>query len=233
MSESSSQELPPEVAAIFRLGFDFQQLDLPHEADAKQCQDALMALVPDWLATQHQTVRRGIELFLQHDRSDTTARVRRRVRRLLKQRDYPVDKPLLSDREWETLLRLAAEAHEDHATENAAAMYTVLQILRPEEPQPYVALFTIIWRRAGVKAAAACYRLVAPTMFSPTFFFYAADCFLNAGQTEEAREAIQISMDQWKSLESDWNLDPALIREIQAFHAELHDIRSFNPERRA
>ncbi|MET3107439.1 tetratricopeptide (TPR) repeat protein [Oxalobacteraceae bacterium GrIS 2.11] len=76
---------------------------------------------------------------------------------------------------------------EDH---KALSATTVLMALFPLDPQPYIFLGTIIWRKDGVTAAASYYEKMIEFIHHPAFCFFAADCFKKNGNRENAIAAI-------------------------------------------
>ena len=97
-------------------------------------------------------------------------------------------------------------------------MYALLQVLRPDQPLPFINGFNIIWKHAGPRLAAECYAMMAPLMEDPVFFYYAADCFESAGLKEDARQAIACALE----LLEDSGSDEGFAQEVRAYHEELH-----------
>lgn len=214
---------PISIAEAYRRAFDFSKLEGELPASPAEIQEVFEELRPQWIQHNAKLIREGIQAFIEAGAESAAQRIRRRLRRMRRTGIIPTEKPICSDNDWARLSNTAREAFDAGREEQATAMYTVLQSLRPWEGQPHVHLFTIIWRHEGVQVAADCYRLMAPVMVDPVFFYFAADCFLNAEDRPAAREAIDMSRTQLGNQEINWEIGPQLAQEIEAFYQELWD----------
>lgn len=128
---------------------------------------------------------------------------------------------LCSDEDFGVLLSLAVDIADTGRTDDAMAMYSLLQVIRPDQPQPYINNFTLVWQQAGVKVAADCYAMMMPIVQSPTFCYYAADCFEHADRLEEAQQAIASAVELLDNEEYGFQLDSKLEQDIRDYHREL------------
>lgn len=128
---------------------------------------------------------------------------------------------LCSDEDFGVLLSLAVDIVDSGRVEDGMAMYSLLQIIRPDQPQPYVNNFTLVWKQQSVEAAADAYAMMMPIVQSPTYRFYAADCFEHADRIEEAQKAMEEAIALLENEEYGFQLDTDLERNIREYHREL------------
>ncbi|MEM9093337.1 MAG: hypothetical protein AAGC93_32015, partial [Cyanobacteria bacterium P01_F01_bin.53] len=178
-------------------------------------------IMPQLLTQQREAMSKGWDLLLAQDPTNSAAKVKERLNTFLEKQSISSALEVCPDEDWANLLPIPRIAMENGKKDDAVAMYNVLQVLRPDEPQPYVGNFTIVWERAGVQVAADCYRLMMPFVLSPTYFYYAADCFQHAGEIEEAKETLQAAIDLLENEELGFSIDPELKADIYAFRDEL------------
>ncbi len=99
--------------------------------------------------------------------------------------------PKLTSSEWELLLSVAAQAMSSDDLNFAEQVYMLLQIIRDDDPRPFIGSAITTWKRYGVNLAATLYELWQPAFeWSPAYLYYAADCYQTAGKQDQAREAI-------------------------------------------
>jgi len=67
---------------------------------------------------------------------------------------------------------------------------TVLLTIFPLNPQPYILLGTLIWRKYGLAAAADYYSKMIEFRPEPVFLYFAADCFKKNGNANDAKRVI-------------------------------------------
>lgn len=211
---------------MFRLGFDAQLLE-PGEIQGspQDYAQAMQAALPHIVQQHQQVIARAKNLFQQRDCQATATKVIRRMDELLASGEFFDNRDLCSDAEFKELLEHAASVDEGGNIEDAMTMYALLQVLRPDQPRPFINNFTLVWQTAGVKMAAECYALLAPVMVSPTYFYYAADCFEHAGLMDDARRAIKMAVEQLDDEELGFRLDPGFAQDIREYHAQLCESR--------
>ncbi len=61
----------------------------------------------------------------------------------------------------------------------------------PLYPQPYACYATLIWRKDGIQEARAFYDHIVDAMENPVLDYFAADCFLKAGDAARAKKLLQ------------------------------------------
>ncbi len=107
---------------------------------------------------------------------------------------------ICSNEDFGLLLALALETLLSADLDAADPMLIVLICLRPLDPRPYSGVMTSVWEREGVAAAAEGYRAITQVLQNPLLLRDAALCLLEAGQKENARQALDAA---WKNLEGD------------------------------
>ena len=68
---------------------------------------------------------------------------------------------------------------------------SVFLMLFPLYPQPYACYATLIWRKEGISAAETFYEQLVGSMEDPVLDYFAADCFVKAGNKKRAKELVQ------------------------------------------
>ena len=68
---------------------------------------------------------------------------------------------------------------------------SVFLMLFPLFPQPYACYATLIWRKEGISAAETFYEQLVGAMEDPVLDYFAADCFVKAGNVKKAKELVQ------------------------------------------
>jgi hypothetical protein len=201
MPTDDTAALPEQVSAISSVdllmaAFDFERM--PPEAAAAgpdRVASALREVLPSIINEQHERFERARALYLREDATGTAARVFERMDAWLSAGDLFDPRDLCSNEEFKALIRIAAQAERGGDLDTAALLYAVLELLRPDQPQPFVNHYSIVWQTLGVQQAADCYALTAPLMDSPVYFYYAADCMEHAGREEHARLAIKVAQE--------------------------------------
>lgn len=225
MSEAERAASDAEIARSLAAAWDFSQAQTERPAGLGTDEDLrryMAAVLEKCLRHERRAIQRGWRIFLREDRTGVARRVYDRLQRLAREGAAPEGGRLCEDEAWEHLLGLAADAFDRGGDrEDAVCLYSCLQALRPDEPQPYIRLFTVVWERAGIQAAAACYRGLAPFIVSPTYCYYAADCFENAGRLAEARDAVETGIEYLEDPELGFEADPAVARGLYAFRRRL------------
>lgn len=221
-SDGEQLDLPESIRAIFRLGFDASKLE-PGEirGTPEQYEAAMQKALPYLVKQQQDAVARARRLFQEHDMDGTAATVLERLDQAMVSGDLVEVEELCPDDAFGELLSRAADADELGHAEDAVAMYTLLQVLRPDQPMPYINNFNLVWRRAGPRIAAECYALIAPVMSDPIFFFYAADCFEHAGLMDDAKRAILCAREALDDKELDFAIDEDLAQNIRDTYERL------------
>lgn len=221
-SDGQELHLPESIQEIFRLGFDASKLE-PGEirGTPEQYEAAMQKALPYLVKQQQDAVARARALFLEHDRGGVAASVFARLDQAIASGDLVEVLHLCPNDTFAELLDHAATVDEAGDTEDAVAMYTLVQVLRPDQPMPYINNFNLVWRRAGVRIAAECYALIAPMMIDPIFFYYATDCFENAGLMDDAKRAILCAKDALDE-ELGYEIDEELAQNIRDYCARLH-----------
>jgi hypothetical protein len=191
------------------------------DGDPEQLAAALPLALARLVNARHGQFEHARELFLRRDGSGAAARVFARMDGMLAAA-VPMDPAdLCPDDEFAVLLDLAASADEGGDMDCAGAMYAALQALRPDQHQPFINQFNLVWQTLGVQVAADCYRLVSPMMSSPVFFYYAADCFESAGRREHAQLAIIAARELMDDPEYGCALDDDMAAGIRAFYRQI------------
>jgi tetratricopeptide (TPR) repeat protein len=75
---------------------------------------------------------------------------------------------------------------------------SVMLALFPLNPQPYVYLGTLIWRRDGIAVAEHYYEKIVKVLVDPALDYFAADCFFKNGNKDQAKELLQRALDEAK-----------------------------------
>jgi tetratricopeptide (TPR) repeat protein len=70
-------------------------------------------------------------------------------------------------------------------------LIVVYMALFPCNPQPYIALGSLIWRRDGIAAAENYYFNVADAINNPVLDYFAAECFYKSGNKSRAKETLK------------------------------------------
>lgn len=76
---------------------------------------------------------------------------------------------------------------------------SVFLMLFPVFPQPYACYATLIWRKEGISAAEAFYEQLVGAMEDPVLDYFAADCFVKAGNAKKAKELVQRALAKTQS----------------------------------
>lgn len=66
----------------------------------------------------------------------------------------------------------------------------VLMSLFPANPQAYICLGNLIWRKEGVAAADLFYTKIIEFVQDPATYYFAADCFYKNGDRKKAKETL-------------------------------------------
>ena len=223
--------LPEPLRELFRLGFDASKLEPGQiRGTSQDFEAAMQKVLPHLVRQQQEAVTRARNLFLQDDPDGTARSVLERMDRLTESGDLFESNALCGDEAFAALLDRAATADESGNDEDAAAMYALLQVLRPDQPLPFINGFNIVWRRAGVKVAAECYAATAPMMIDPIFYYYAADCFESAGLMDDARGAIAYAKEALENEGLGYDIDDAMADRIRSYYDELR--AGADPEKR-
>jgi hypothetical protein len=207
---------------LFALGFDADLLDDDEIAGSPDAFAAAMrSALAQVVARRQQTIATAKALYRQTAQEDTAQRVFARMDELIESGADFDSEDLCPDDDFALLLDQAASVDEADNAEDAMAMYALLQVIRPDQPQPFINSFKLIWQAAGVKVAAECYALLAPVMMSPAFFYYAADCFENAGLLDDAKRAIQMAKEQLDDESLAFEVEDELASANGDYHDEL------------
>lgn len=101
----------------------------------------------------------------------------------------------LSEENYASLLKLTMVSvqteHDERELERSISMLMDLAILFPHTVQPMVILAGLLWREKGIEAAKQLYELLVQLYEHPSIFYYAGDCFLAAGDKEQARHSLR------------------------------------------
>lgn len=202
MTDINEETLPEPVLNLFTAAFANDNLAEDTGMTPEAYRTRLAELLPGVIRSQQTAFAQARDLFLRNDPTHTSARVLARVDAQVAQPSGFADDELCSDDEFEVLLDLAADQDDAEQYESAAAMYGLLQVVRPDQIQPFINSNIIVWRLVGVEAAAQAYAITVPVLQHPVYSYHAADCLIAAGQSEAAAAAIEYAREQ--SEEPEW-----------------------------
>ena len=222
MENSTAEQVPDNIVKLFQAAFDADQLAQEAGCTPDQFRAQLDQFLPGFIASQQRHFARGRELFLRLDGSPSARSVMARVDDHVNSVRGFEDDALCSDAEFEVLLQLAADQDDAEQYEDAAAMYGLLQVVRPDQIQPFINNNIIAWHSLGVNIAAQCYAQTIALLHHPVYSYYAADCFDAAGQEEDAAAAIGHAFELAGEPEWQRELDRETLDGIATLHARLN-----------
>ncbi|MCD6025598.1 MAG: hypothetical protein K0R08_117 [Solimicrobium sp.] len=89
---------------------------------------------------------------------------------------------------------------------------SVFMMLFPLYPQPYACYATMIWRKEGINAAETLYSQLVAAMEDPVLDYFAADCFVKAGNQIKAKELVQRALEKLQTLPEQQELREHLLQ---------------------
>ncbi|MDR2576873.1 MAG: hypothetical protein LBC42_02370 [Puniceicoccales bacterium] len=140
----------------------------------------------------------GVEFFLARDDKGQAKAIFDRIRAALPNlMRSPAEKQslkgVLTSADYDVLNRIAMAAYEGRDFKAASAMFSVIVRLFIEEIQiqPFIMLALCEWQTNGIEAATKVYELYLQMFEDPLLCYYAADCFIKAGDKTAARNALE------------------------------------------
>ena len=197
---------------------ELSQKQSPEHSALTDANLQLSKLVP----AQLNNIEQAITLFANYDQGSRAMPIFADIAQTLQQDSVDSDRSLCDNEKFAYLLNIAAHCEESENDDEAMRMYAFLQMLRPDQSQPYINNFSLVWQQLGIEYAAACYAIMLEVLPHPVFLLYAADCFYHAGKHEEARQVIQHIVDSMASVYYRELIDEESKREIEKLRLALN-----------
>ena len=171
MNRNSTETLNEAIQDLFNSAFD---IDLVEQEDCpiskEQLYQDFQESLPIIIERQQENFAKGRALFLQRDINRTASSVFKKVDRYMKKPRPFADNELCSNTQFEILFNQAVDVDEARQYEDAIAMYSVLQLIRPDQVQPFINANIIVWQVEGGRACCAKLCLKYPHSQSPNLF---------------------------------------------------------------
>lgn len=109
----------------------------------------------------------------------------------------------LSNSDYELILSITELLEKNHAFDDAICVYTLLEILKPEDIRAYIGHALALEAKGDNIKTTQYYNNMAQALNNPMLNFYAAQFLLKQGQTFEASERLQSAIDALEFVKAD------------------------------
>ena len=119
------------------------------------------------IPAQLDNIDKAITLFANYDQGGRAMLIFADIAQTLEQDSVNSERSLCDNEQFAYLLNIAVHCEESENYDEAMRMYAFLQMLRPDQIQPYINNFSLVWQQIGIEYAAACYAVMLEALPHP------------------------------------------------------------------
>ncbi|MCL1126932.1 hypothetical protein [Shewanella surugensis] len=182
-----------------------QQGLFPYKSQA-QIKAQLMQDVSLFMEQTQYTFSRSLHLCQTFLRQEQLQRIFSPMYQALlmgKESDPKLPEAKLSDNDYELILSITETLEKSHAFDDAICIYTLLEILKPEDIRAYIGHALSLEAKGDNIKAAQYYNDMTQALNNPMLNFYATQFLLKQGQTFEASERLQSAINALEIVKAD------------------------------